>query len=102
MTRIAAGKAGFISQRSIDCCTMEVFGYAMDDHYRNSLPRPPPHFADGISVAHVHPTSTSRTRLFARESGLQAVVAGEYHPLNGKASESSPGCFGQDSKGIAP
>ncbi|MFI1709090.1 DUF4157 domain-containing protein [Streptomyces griseoruber] len=36
------GKAGRISQRSIDCCTREVFGYAMDDHYRNSLPHPPP------------------------------------------------------------
>lgn len=65
-------------------------------------PTLPPHFADGISVAHVHPTSTSPTRLFEREGGRQAVVAGEYHPLNGEASESSSGCFGQDSKGIVP
>lgn len=48
------------------------------------------------------PTSTSPTRLFEREGGRQAVVAGEYHPLNGEASESSPACFGQDSKGIVP
>jgi hypothetical protein len=35
------------------------------------VPHPPPHFADGISVAHVHPTSTSPTRLVEREGGRQ-------------------------------
>lgn len=62
-------------------------------------PTLPPHFADGISVAHVHPTSTSPTRLFERESDTQAVVAGEYHPLNGEASESRPGASGRTRRG---
>lgn len=65
-------------------------------------PTVPTHFADGISVAHGHPTSTSPTRLVEREGGRQAAIAGEYHPLNGGALGSSSGCFGQDSKGIVP
>ncbi|GHH85406.1 hypothetical protein GCM10017771_18140 [Streptomyces capitiformicae] len=102
MTHIAAGKAA-VSRNGLSTAARwksSVTRWTTTTESRS--PTLPPHFADGISVAHVHPTSTSPTRLFEREGDRQAVVAGEYHPLNGEASESSPGCFGQDSKGIVP